>query len=115
MVALIVLNIILIVLVTFLLLYTFKNNKNIDNNIILKKEDIKNDVVKIKVDKPKIDKKIKQERVFNGRFIEDEEYQQILKNVIKQSDISILLEDIKKEYEKLKELNNEGTERNNTR
>jgi hypothetical protein len=44
----------------------------------------------------------KSERVFVGRFITDEEYQQMSKN--RRSDISILMEEVNKEYEHLKEL-----------
>ena len=42
-------------------------------------------------------------RVFIGRFVSDEEYQQMMKN--RRSDISILLEEVNNEYEHLKELN----------
>ena len=113
MVVLIILNIILIIAVVFLASYLIKNKKDDAENVCVNyDEDDDEEIEKIKYIQKK---EPKSERVFVGRFITDEEYQQILKNVIKQSDISILLEDIKKEYEKLKELNNEGTERNNTR
>ena len=45
----------------------------------------------------------KSERIFEGRFITDEEYQRMTK--FKRSDISVLMEEIDKEYEHLKELN----------
>ena len=48
-------------------------------------------------------KEPKSESVFVGRFITDEEYQQMSKS--KRSDISVLLEEVNKEYEYLKELN----------
>ena len=43
------------------------------------------------------------EHVFVGRFVTDDEYQQMIKS--RKSDISILLEDVDREYEHLKELN----------
>ena len=56
-----------------------------------------------------IDDKFKQKRepkygrVFEGRVVTDEEYQQIIK--YKRNDFSSLLEDVEREYEHLKELN----------
>lgn len=103
MVCLIILNIILIVLVIFLVLYIIKNNKGVTKTIYIKDDEDDEDDVKIKRVKHKRNKKIKTERVFEGVFITDEEYQQMMEN--KRSDISILLEDIGIEYEHLKELN----------
>lgn len=103
MVVLIILNILLVVFVVFLLLYIFINNDNSKKNVYKKYDD--NDIY-CECDKNENDKhnkKIKQERIFDGKFITDEEYQKIIKN--KRSDISILLEDINNEYEYLKELN----------
>ena len=54
----------------------------------------------------KQNKKINSEQVFVGRFITDEEYQQMMNN--RRSDISILLEEVELEYEHFKELNNES-------
>ena len=104
MVVLIVLNIILIVIVIFFVAYFIKNKKddiknvcvNCDNN-----EEDDNDEIEFDIHKQ--NKKIKSERVFVGRFVTDEEYQQMTKN--RRSDISILLEEVNKEYEHLKELN----------
>jgi hypothetical protein len=99
MVVLIFLNIILIIALIFLLIYFFCNKKN----------DVKNDCVidngcgKIEIDNYKQNKKINSGRVFEGRFVTDEECQQMMKN--KRSDISILLEEVEREYEHLKELN----------
>ena len=41
--------------------------------------------------------------MFEGVFVTDDEYQQMTKN--RKSDISILLEEVNREYEHLKELN----------
>ena len=103
-VVLIILNIVLIVILVFLLLYIFKKNKNSvadnvtpgvtnvcvsdDNCLIITSSDKQND--------------INSERVFDGIFITDEEYQQMTKN--RKSDISVLLDEVNKEYEHLKEL-----------
>ena len=99
MVALIVLNIILIIILAFLLMYLFGNKKDNDKHVYINEEknsDIKN--VKCENNKPE-----KYDRVFEGRVITDEEYQQMVK--LRRSDISILLEEVKREYEHLKELN----------
>lgn len=94
MVVLIVLNIILIVMVIFLLLYKNNDSKSICINY---------DYDKNNEGEYKQNKKIKIEREFVGRFVTDEEYQQMTKN--RRSDISILLEEVNKEYEHFKELN----------
>lgn len=114
MVGLIVLNVILIALVIFLALYIL-NNKGDSKSVCIDNNDkYFNDTVENKGGKYKQNKKIKCERVFDGRFVSDEEYQQMIKS--RRSYISVLLENIDKEYEYLKELNNnEGTEGNNTR
>lgn len=91
MVILIVLNILLIAILAFLLIYFFRN-KNVD---------VKGDNSEIV--KNKQNKKIKSDRVFVGRFITDEEYQQMMNS--RKSDLAILLEDMEREYEHLKELN----------
>lgn len=98
MVVLIVLNIILIVTLVFLLIFLFikKNDDvktiNVNNDKYEKKE-----IVNYKRDKKN------SERVFVGRFISDEEYQQMMNS--RKSDIAILLEEVEREYEHLKELN----------
>jgi uncharacterized membrane protein len=97
MVVLIILNIILIITLIFLVLYVFKNNKNRTESVC---ENIKCDVERNE-DNQNID--LNSERVFVGRFVTEEEYQQITKN--RKSDISILLEEVNREYEHLKELN----------
>ena len=91
MVILIVLNILLIAILAFLLIYFFRN-KNVD---------VKGDNSEIV--KNKQNKKIKSDRVFVGRFVTDEEYQQMMNS--RKSDLAILLEDMEREYEHLKELN----------
>lgn len=91
---LIILNIILIILLIFLVFYIFRNKKN---NICYDGCD------NIKSVEHTQKNKLKNERVFVGRFVTDEEYQQMMKN--KRSDISILLDEVDKEYEHLKELN----------
>ena len=103
MVVLIVLNIILIVAVIFLALYLIKGKKDIDksDDLVCEKCDIDDDD-NISNVKHRRKKETKPERVFIGRFITDEEYQQMSKN--RRSDISILLEEVNKEYEHLKEL-----------
>ena len=103
MVVLIVLNIILIVAVIFLAVYLIKNKKDDIKNVCVNCDNDEDDNDEIELDKHKQNKKIKSERVFVGRFVTDEEYQQMTKN--RRSDISILLEEVNKEYEHLKELN----------
>lgn len=94
MVTLIILNIILIVVLVFLLMYLFRNKKTTYT---------KDDCEKNESVKHNQKNKNNSERVFVGRFITDEEYQQIMKS--KRSDISILLDEVDNEYEHLKELN----------
>lgn len=104
MVVLIVLNIILIVIVIFFAVYFIKNKKDDIKNVCVNCDNnYEDDNGENEFDIHKQNKKIKSERVFVGRFITDEEYQQMTKN--RRSDISILLEEINKEYEHLKELN----------
>lgn len=99
-VALIVLNIILIIIVIILALYFFKNKKDDVKNVCVDSEEVEH---KIKKHKHKQKSEPKSERIFEGRFITDEEYQRMTK--FKRSDISVLMEEIDKEYEHLKELN----------
>ena len=98
MVVLIILNIILIISLVFLVLYLLKNKNNIIKNI-----NVNNVCDKIENEDNKQNNKLKPERVFVGRFVTDEEYQQITKS--RKSDISILLDEVDREYEHLKELN----------
>jgi hypothetical protein len=95
--ALIFLNIILIIALIFL---SIDKNKGNGGNISVVNKN-KNNKIKSVVHKK--NKKINSDRIFEGRFITDEEYQQMIKN--RRSDISILLEDVNREYEYLKELN----------
>ena len=87
----IVLNIILIILLIFTLAYLFRN----------KKDGVKNDSVKDVIHNQ--NKKIDTGKVYDGRFVSDDEYHQMMKN--RRSDISILIEEVEREYEHLKELN----------
>ena len=103
MVVLIVLNIILIVAVIFLVVYLIKNKKDDIKNVCVNCNNDEDDNDEIECVIHKQNKKIKSERVFVGRFVTEEEYQQMTKNI--RSDISILLEEVNKEYEHLKELN----------
>ena len=102
MLILIVLNIILIICIIFLVIYLFnnRNNKNDKNTSVCVNCD-KDDETDVDIFKQ--NKKIKDERVFVGRFVTEEEYQQISKN--RRSDISVLMEEVYREYEHLKELN----------
>lgn len=111
MIVLVILNIILIVLLTVMSIYFFRNNKNKDIDKYVCANDDKYD--KNNVSEHIHRKKVKSDRVFVGRFIDDEEYQQMMGK--RRSDISILLEDVAREYEHLKQLNNERTEGNNPR
>jgi type III secretory pathway component EscR len=95
MIALIILNIILIFLLVFLLIYIFES-KNKKENV-----SIKNDTYD-KIEKVEY-KKTKPYKIFDGKFVSDEEYHNMMKN--RRSDISILLEEFNREYEHLKELN----------
>ena len=98
MVVLIVLNIILLILLIVLVLYLF-NKKDSTKSVCI--NDDKCECIEIGEHKQK--NNINSERVFVGRFITDEEYQQMMKN--RKSDIAILLEEVNSEYEHLKELN----------
>ena len=111
MVVLVILNIILIVLLTVMSIYFFRNSKNKDIDKCVCVNGDKH--VENNVGEHIHRKKVKSDRVFVGRFIDDEEYQQMLSK--RRSDISILLEDVTREYEHLKRLNNERTEGNNPR
>lgn len=102
MVILIFLNIILIIVLIFLILYIFRNKKHDIKNISINENDekyIKNENIKYKQNK-KINPP---DRVFFGRFITDDEYKHMMK--YRRSNLSILLEDIDNEYEHFKELN----------
>lgn len=101
MIVLIILNIILIVILIFLVFYIFRNKKDGTKNVQNKDVCDKNKRVKYKQNEI-----VNSEQVFVGRFITDEEYQQMMSN--RRSDISILLEEVELEYEHLKELNNES-------
>ena len=140
MVFLIILNIILIILLSFLVLYIFRKDilKNKDDNKSVYIDDKKclcahneidkeiNDEIDKEINNNEIDKEINDEvvyiknkinenkqkrtrkntnskKVFIGRFVTDEEYNEMIKN--KKSTISILREEFKREYEHFKELN----------
>jgi hypothetical protein len=106
---LIVLNIILLILLTIVVLYLFKQKKDFVKSVCVNGDKYK----KNESDEHKQKNNKKSERVFEGRFITDEEYQQMKKS--KRSDISILMEEVNNEYEYLKELSNGWTEGNNKR
>ena len=93
----IILNIILIISLTILVLYIFKNNKNSTENVCV------NNKCSVESDEDNQNNNLNSERVFVGRFITEDEYQQMMKN--RKSDISILLDEVNSEYEHLKELN----------
>ena len=97
MVMLIILNILLIFALIFLVLYLFRNKKDNDENMWV------NNKCEVESDEYKQNNNLNSERVFVGRFITDEEYQQMIKN--RKSNISILLEEVNSEYEHFKELN----------
>ena len=102
MIILIVLNIILIIIVIFLTLFLFKNKKNNVKDVC-----VNNDICgEIEKGKHKQDTKSKSERVFVGKIVTDEEYQQIIKNQRKDS-ISSLMREVNIEYERLNKLKNE--------
>ena len=104
MVVLIILNIVLIIAVIFLAIYIIHDNKKDIKSVCVNcDDDVDDDDDKVEIYKHKQNVKEKTERVFVGRFITDEEYQQMKSN--KRSDISVLLEEVDKEYEHLKELN----------
>ena len=92
-----ILNIILIIALTILVLYIFKNNKNSTENVCV------NNKCSVGSDEDNQNNNLNSERVFVGRFITEDEYQQMMKN--RKSDISILLDEVNSEYEHLKELN----------
>ena len=99
-VLLIILNIILIVLFSILIWYIIKSNKH-DTKCVCKDDNCEiNESIKINNEQKN---KSNKERVFIGRFISDEEYQQMIKN--RRSEISILIEELHTEYEHLKEFN----------
>ena len=97
MTLLIILNIVLIILILFLVLYIFRNKKDNTSSVC-----VNEGCLEIKKSEHKQKNKLNTDRVFVGRFITDEEYQQMMYK--KRSDVSILLEDVNNEYEHLKEL-----------
>ena len=97
MVVLIILNIILIILVVFLVLYLHINKRDVNKNI-----DVNDECDEIESGEHEQNNNLNSERVFVGRFVTDEEYQQIIKS--RRSDISMLLKEVDNEYEHLKEL-----------
>lgn len=97
MIALIVLNIVLIITLVFLVLYIIGNKSDNTKSVCVSNGNEK-EIVDYKQNK-----KINSDRVFEGKFITDEEYNRMVKN--RRSDISMLLEDVEREYEHLKELN----------
>lgn len=96
MITLVVLNIILVISLVVLLIYLFGNKKD-----SIKKDSIHVD--EIKNINSKKNKKINSDRVFEGRFITDEEYNQMIK--LKRNDYAFSFEEVELEYEHLKELN----------
>lgn len=104
MVILIVLNIILIIVVIFFALYII-NNKDSGKNV--HEDCVVNDVNIIDENENKKNTHTQKrehntERVFVGKIITDEEYQQLSQST--KSEISILKEEIIKEFEYFKEL-----------
>ena len=99
---LIILNIILIIIIlTILAFYIFRNKKDVIEN----KKDVIESICEsedkcceVDISEHRQNKKIKQDRVFDGRFVTDEEYQQMIKS--KRS----LIEELYNEYEHFKEL-----------
>jgi regulatory protein YycI of two-component signal transduction system YycFG len=118
MVTLIILNIILIILLIFLLIYILGSKKNNLKNDTVNHDNGNHDngnhdnvnhdyindnsVCEITVNKNKRKIKNKSDRVFEGRFVSDDEYNQIMKY---RRDVSNLWKDVEREYEHLKELN----------
>lgn len=100
MVVLIVLNIILIIALIFLALYVINSKKDVAKNICEDHNDIESEIEDDEIEY--INSEQKNERVFVGRFVTDDEYQQMTKN--RKSDISILMEEINREYEHLNEI-----------
>ena len=106
MVVLIILNIILIFILLILVFYIVKSNSIYIKGIFKKDDTCKYDKNKIeKIENVEINNEnnLNSDRVFVGRIISEEEYEQIMKN--RRSDISILIEELNNEYEHLKELN----------
>ena len=98
--ALVILNIILIViLLTIVVLYLFRKKKDTNTHCVTSVCVSDDNCIEFK----KQETNINSEKVFVGRFITEEEYQQMMKN--RKSDISILLDEVNSEYEHLKELN----------
>ena len=99
---LIILNIILIIIIlTILAFYIFRNKKDaIENKKDVIESICENEDTCCEVDiiKHRQNKKIKQDRVFDGRFVTDEEYHQMIKS--KRG----LIEELYNEYEHFKEL-----------
>ena len=112
MVALIILNIILIILLIFLLVYIIGSKKNNLKNVSVNHDNVNHDVnhdyindnsvCDITRNKNKQKTKNKSDRVFEGRFVSDDEYNQIMKC---RREVSNLWKDVEREYEHLKELN----------
>jgi uncharacterized protein YxeA len=105
MVALIVLNIILIIVVIFFALYIINNKKDGGKNVHV--DCVVNDINVIDENENKKNIHTQKrghntERVFVGKIITDEEYQQLSQST--KSEISILKEEIIKEFEYFKEL-----------
>ena len=104
MVVLIVLNIILIIVVIFFALYIINNKKDGGKNVHV--DCVVNDVKVIDENEENTYTQKREhnntERVFVGEIITDEEYQQLSQNT--KSEISILKEEIIKEFEYFKEL-----------
>ena len=98
MILLICLNILLILTLIFLVLYLFRNKKDNGENVC-----VDNNKCYVESGEHKQNNNLNSERVFVGRFVTDEEYQQMMKN--RKSDISILLSEVNSEYEHFKELN----------
>ena len=92
----IILNIILIIALTILVLYIFKNNRNRTENVCV------NNKCSVESNEDNQNNNLNLERVFVGRIVTEEEYQQMMEN--RKSDISILLDEVNSEYEHLKEL-----------
>jgi hypothetical protein len=87
----------LLILLAITVLYLFKHKKDVVKSVCVNEDD-----EEIESGEHKQIKNINSERVFVGRFVTDEEYQQMIKG--RRSDISTLMEEVNKEYEHLKEL-----------
>jgi uncharacterized membrane protein len=97
MVTLIVLNIVLIIILVFLVLYIIGNKSDNTKSVCVSNGNEK-EIVDYKQNK-----KINSDRVFEGRFITDEEYNQMIK--LKRNDYKFSFEEVEREYEHLKNLN----------